>query len=89
MLSLPREDSVLVKKFAKGNDRPKASNDQNLIPMEEIILDAVDKTSKNNYSKLLIKWRQSDDNYFCQLSLCIDQSNEVTFQLGLANEAEK
>lgn len=78
-----------MKKFAKGNDRPKVSNDQNLVPVEEIILDAVDKTSKNNYSTLLIKRRQSDDVYFCQLSLCSDQSNEVTFQLGLANEAEK
>lgn len=57
--------------------------------MEEIVLKAVDKNSKNNYSKLLIKRRSLDDIYFCQLSLCIDQSNDVLFELGFASEAEK
>ncbi len=82
---------ILVKKFAKTVERPKLSTntDHTLIPIEEIILEAVDKTTKNNYSKLLIKRRSTDEVYFCQLGLCSDQTNEVVFRLGLANEAEK
>ena len=82
----------MVKKFAKNNEaqaKLKFSNETNIVPIEEIILEATDKTSKNNYSKLLIKRRPNDDNFFCQLSLCRERTNEVTFRLGLANEAEK
>ncbi len=82
---------ILVKKFAKTFDKPKlpTSAEHNLVPIEEIILEAVDRSSKNNYSKLLIKRRATDEVYFCQLGLCSDQTNEVVFRLGLANEAEK
>lgn len=80
---------ILVKKFAKTSDKPKYSNEQTLVTIEEIILEAVDKSSKNNYSRLLIKRRVNDDIYFCQLSLCNDQTNEVLFRLGLAIDAEK
>lgn len=88
-LTLPREDMILVKKFAKNSEKFKFTNDQSLVSIEEIILEAVDQTSKNNYSKLLIKRRPNDEIYFCQLSLCIDQSNNVLFRLGLVSEAEK
>jgi hypothetical protein len=59
------------------------------ISIEQLILEAIDKLSKNNYSKLLIKRQSDDDVYFCQLSLRPDQSNDVLFRLGFANEAEK
>jgi hypothetical protein len=57
--------------------------------VEEIILEATDKTSKNNYSKLLIKRQSNYDVFFCQLSLRADQANGVLFRLGFANEAIK
>ena len=88
-MTLPREDMILVKKFAKNSEKFKFTNDQSLVSIEEIILEAVDQTSKNNYSKLLIKRRPNDEIYFCQLSLCSDQSNNVLFRLGLVSEAEK
>ena len=87
--NLPREEMILVKKFAKNIEKFKYTNDQSLVSMEEIVLEAVDRNSKNNYSKLLIKRRLNDEIYFCQLSLCNDHSNDVLFRLGLANEAEK
>ncbi len=68
------------------------------MPIEEIILEAVDKSSKNNYSKLLIKRRSSDGVYFCELSLrryentpadSKSNSNEVLFRLGFCSDAEK
>jgi hypothetical protein len=70
--------------------------DSSLTPIEEIILEAVDKTSKNNYSKLLILKRLSDGIYFCELSLSRPDVNstsntnsQVVFKLGLSNEASK
>lgn len=80
---------ILVKKFANNLEYPKYTNEQTLVPIEEIVLEAVDKNSKNNYSRLIIKRRNLDDIHFCQLSLCSDQSNDVLFELGFSNEAEK
>ena len=80
---------ILVKKFAKTFEKPKYTNEPVLTPIEEIILEAVDKTSKNNFSKLLIKRRSNDGIYFCQLSLKAEQNNDVLFKLGLVSEAEK
>jgi hypothetical protein len=54
-----------------------------------VILEAVDKQSKNNYSKLLIKQRSNDGIYFCELSLKNDQSNDINFRLGSACDVEK
>lgn len=88
-LNLPREDMILVKKFTKNFEKNKFTDDLTLDPIEEIILEAVDKTSKNNYSKLLIKRRNNDEIYFCQLSLCSDQTNGVLFRLGSFQDAEK
>jgi hypothetical protein len=49
----------------------------------------MDKSSKNNYSKLLIKRRSNDGIYFCQLSLRKGLNTETLFRLGLAHDAEK
>ena len=66
--------------------------------IEEFVLEACDKTSKNNYSKLLIKKRASDGIYFCQLSLRpppsdddldTSTSRDILFRLGLVTDAEK
>jgi hypothetical protein len=92
-MRLPKEDMLFVKRFSSQSahlDKPPLNNDLTLYPIQEIILEAVDKASKNNYSRLLIKRRSSDGIYFCQLSLKKnDQSNDVLFELGLQIEAEK
>ncbi len=68
----------------------------------KILSEACDRTSKNNYSRLLIKKRPADGIYFCQLSLKPHQpssqsSSDLTntnnldteFKLGLIGDAEK
>ena len=66
---LPRDDMILVKKFTKTFEKPKYTLEPMLNAVEEIVLEALDKSSKNNYSKLLIKRRTSDGLYFCHLFL--------------------
>ena len=68
------EDQILVKKLARADlDLLKLNDSSNqepvLYPIEEIVLEATDKTSKNNYSRLFIQRRSSDGVYFCRLSL--------------------
>jgi hypothetical protein len=101
------EEQILVKKFAKLEPDLKLNHLINepisiLLPIEEIILEAVDKNSKNNFSKLFIQRRWSDGVYFCQLSLRMNEfnyqiesqessslSSDVLFKLGQLHDAEK
>jgi hypothetical protein len=71
----------------------------NQMPIEEIILEAVDKNSKNNFSRLLVKRRSCDGVYFCQLFLRSSEAaaageksndaNDVQFKLGMSSDAER
>lgn len=54
-----------------------------------MVLEAEDKSSKNNYSKLVILRQSNDGSYYCKLSLRSDQRNEISFRLGTASDAEK
>lgn len=58
-------------------------------PIEEIIMEANDPMSKNNYTRLVIKRRANNGVYYCQLCLQPNQTSEVVFRLGTACEAEK
>ncbi|CAF0981522.1 unnamed protein product [Brachionus calyciflorus] len=86
---LPQQDSILVKYFTKIHEPIKYSVEPNLIPIEELILEAEDKTSKNNFSKIVILRQSIDGIYYCQLSLRCDQKNEISYRLGSALDAEK
>lgn len=52
-------------------------------------MEAEDKSSKNNYSKLVILRQSNDGSFYCKLSLRNDQKNEISFRLGTALNAEK
>ena len=58
-----------------------------------MVLEAVDKQIKNNYSRLLIKQRASDGVYFCELYLkpVTSENGEFDdfFRLGLASDVER
>ena len=59
--------------------------------IEEVILEAIDKQSKNNYSRLLIKQRACDCVYFCELYLKNGEqtSYDDIFRLGHSSDVEK
>ncbi|RNA02753.1 transcription factor SPT20 -like protein [Brachionus plicatilis] len=89
VIELPSQDSILVKRFSKCPEQTRYTLEPNLIPIEELVLEAEDKSSKNNYSKLVILRQTNDGAYYCKLSLRNDQKNQISFRLGSASDAEK
>lgn len=79
---------MAVKKFLKVHDKPKYSNEANLVAIEEIILEA-DKNVRNNYTKMIIKRRSNDGFYYCQLELRSEDKGDIVFQLGNYIDAKK
>ncbi len=98
-LLLPKEETILVKRFTNLTNIEKSLLTSNLTntnnseislnSIQEITLEANDPNSKNNYSKLLIKKRSNDGIYFCQLSLRNNDTTNVLFELGNLIETEK